>query len=163
MASQTLATGSFDAPVNYDSEALAGLNNGEMITLNGGHVLIDSDVRWGYNAAVFGNLTVSSSLGGSVQMDGTKVWEIPFTGGTGTVPQIYYADLNPVTGSGFEGELLRVWAAGELTPRAPGTAMPSTGWISLLLTTTCGPTVLAALSSMARHAELMIFWGWRIR
>ena len=131
MASQILSDGTFAAPINYDSAALSGLNNGEMITLNGGHVLIDSDVRWGYNAAVFGNLTVSSSLGGSVQMDGTKVWEVPFTGGTGNVPTVAEAGSNPVTGSGFSGELLRVWANGERTPRAPGTAMPSTGWIKL--------------------------------
>ena len=131
MATQNLTTGTFAAPVNYDSAALEGLNNGEMITLNGGHVLIDSDVRWGYNAAVFGNLTVSSSLGGSVQMDGTKVWEVPFTGGTGSVPAVAEAGSNPVTGSGFTGELLRVWANGELAPRNPGTAMPAMGWIKL--------------------------------
>ena len=131
MASQILSDGTFAAPINYDSAALSGLNNGEMITLNGGHVLIDSDVRWGYNAAVFGNLTVSSSLGGSVQMDGTKVWEVPFTGGTGSVPAVAEAGSNPVTGSGFTGELLRVWANGELAPRNPGTAMPAMGWIKL--------------------------------
>lgn len=131
MAAQTLTTGTPTSPVNYDSAALSGLNHGEQITLNGGHLLIDSDVRWGFNAAVFGNLTISSTMGGTVHMNGTKVWEVPFTGGTGTVPAVAEAGSNVVTGSGFTGELLRVWANGELTPRNPGTAMPSSGWIKL--------------------------------
>ena len=131
MATQTLTTGTFDAPVNYDAAALSGLNNGETINLNGGHLLLDGDVRWGYNAAVFGSLVINSSLGGSIQMDGTRVWEVPFTGGTGNVPAVAEAGSNGVTGSGFTGELLRVWATGELTPRNPGTAMPATGWIKL--------------------------------
>ena len=131
MATQNLTTGTFDAPVNYDAAALSGLNNGETINLNGGHLLLDGDVRWGYNAAVFGNLTISSTMGGTVQMDGTRVWEVPFTGGTGNVPAVAEAGSNGVTGSGFTGELLRVWATGELTPRNPGTEMPATGWIKL--------------------------------
>ena len=131
MAAQTLSTGTPTDPVNYDSAALSGLNHGEQITLNAGHLLIDSDVRWSYNAAVFGNLTISSTMGGTVRMDGRNVWEVPFTGGTGNVPAVAEAGSNAVTGSGFSGELLRVWAAGELTPRAPGTAMPASGWIKL--------------------------------
>ena len=131
MANQTLTTGTLDSPVNYDAAALSGLNNGETINLNGGHLLMDGDVRWGFNAAVFGGLAINSSLGGSIQFDGTRVWEIPFTGGTGNVPAVAEAGSNAVTGTGFTGELLRVWANGELEPRAPGTAMPSSGWIKL--------------------------------
>ena len=88
MATQSLTTGTLTDPVNYDASILSGLNNGEAINLNGGALLIDGDVRWGFNAAVHGNLAINSSTGGFLLLDGRKVWEVPFTGGTGTVPAV---------------------------------------------------------------------------
>ena len=131
MATQTLTTGTFDAPVNYDSAALNGLLNGETITINGGHMLIDGDVRWCNNAAVFDSISISATLGGSVLIDGTQVWEVPFDTGTGTVPAAAVVGSNAVTGSGITGELLNVFAAGALAPTAAAAAMPATGRIKL--------------------------------
>ena len=56
MANQTVATG---VVVNYDDAAISGLNNGETITINGGSVTIDADVRWNQQAAVFGAVTLA--------------------------------------------------------------------------------------------------------
>lgn len=128
MANQTVTT-----VVNYDDASISGLLNGETITINGGSVTIDADVRWNQQAAVFGNVTLSASLGGSFLLDGTRVWEVPFSASTGNVPAQAALGSNGVTGgtSGATGELTRVWAAGSLTPAAAGGAMPASGFIKL--------------------------------
>lgn len=128
MANQTLTT-----TANYDEAALTGLANGETITINAGAMTINSDVRWAQNAAAFGSITISSTLGGSVSIDGGDVWEIAFDASSGNVPTVNAYGSNGVTGgtSGATGELLRVWASGSLTPSAAGGAMPATGWIKL--------------------------------
>lgn len=128
MANQTITIA-----VNYDDASISGLNNGESITINGGALTINADVRWNQQAAVFANLTCSGTLGGSVTIDGTQVWELPFTASTGNVPTQTNLGTNGVTGgtSGATGELCRVWATGSLTPATAGGAMPATGWIKL--------------------------------
>ena len=131
MANQTLTTGTYSSPTNLDSSDLSGLLNGETITINGGHLLINGDSRWGHNSVVIDSVSISSTLGGSFQIDGSSVWEVPFTSGTGNVPVPDVAGANPITGTGVTGELFRVWPTGSLTPAAPGTSMPSSGWIKL--------------------------------
>ncbi|MFN3332795.1 MAG: hypothetical protein ACK47M_09825, partial [Caldilinea sp.] len=128
MANQTVTT-----VVNYDDASISGLLNGEAITINGGSVTIDADVRWNQQAAVFGNVTLSASLGGSFLLDGTRVWEVPFSASSGNVPTQAALGSNGVTGgtSGATGELTRVWATGSLTPEAAGGAMPAAGFIKL--------------------------------
>ena len=128
MANQTVTT-----VVNYDSAAISGLLNGETITINGGSVTVDADVRWNQQAAVFGSVTLSSTLGGSFLIDGTQVWEVPFSASSGNVPTQNALGSNGVTGgtSGATGELTRVWATGSLNPATAGAAMPATGFIKL--------------------------------
>ena len=128
MASQTVTT-----TVNYDAASISGLLDGESITINGGSVTVNADVRWNQQAAVFGAVTISSSLGGSFLIDGTQVWEVPFSASTGNVPTQAALGSNGVTGgtSGATGELTRVWATGSLTPATAGGAMPATGFIKL--------------------------------
>lgn len=128
MANQTVTT-----TVNYDSDAILPLLNGETIAIDGGNLTINSDVRWNQQGAVFGNITISSSLGGTLTFDGTTVWELPFSASSGNVPAQASLGSNGVTGgtSGATGELLRVWATGSLTPETAGGAMPATGWIKL--------------------------------
>ncbi len=131
MANQTLTTGTPASRINFDSATLSGLLNGETITINGGHLLIDGDVRWGFNAAVFDSMTISATLGGSVLIDGRNVWEVPFSASTGNVPAAEAVGSNAVTGAGITGELIAVWATGALAPTAAAAAMPATGWIKL--------------------------------
>lgn len=127
MANQTITTA-----VNYDDASISGLLDGETITINGGQLTINADVRYNQQAAVPGNLTISSTLGGSITIDGTEVWELYFDASTGNVPTQAALGSNTVTSSGgATGELLRVWATGSLTPEAAGGAMPATGWIKL--------------------------------
>jgi hypothetical protein len=128
MANQTVTSS-----LNYDSAAITGLLNGETLTINGGSVTIDADVRWNQQAAVFGAVTLSATLGGSFLIDGTQVWEVPFSASSGNVPTQNALGSNGVTGgtSGATGELTRVWASASLDPATAGGAMPATGFIKL--------------------------------
>jgi hypothetical protein len=128
MANQTITT-----TVNYDSDSISGLLNGETININGGSLTIDADTRFNQQAAVFGNITVSSTLGGVVAIDGTQIWEVPFSSSSGNVPAQATLGSNMVTGgtSGATGELSRVWASGSFTPAVAGAAMPMAGFIKL--------------------------------
>lgn len=128
MANQTVTTA-----VNYDAASISGLLDGETLTINAGSVTINADVRWNQQAAVFGAVSISSTLGGSFLIDGTQVWEVPFSASTGNVPTQAALGSNGVTGgtSGASGELTRVWATGSLTPATAGGAMPSNGFIKL--------------------------------
>jgi hypothetical protein len=128
MANQTVTT-----TINYDDTLISGLLNGEQITINGGNLIINSDVRWNQQAAVFGNISFTATSKGSILFDARDVWEIPFDASTGNVPTQNALGSNGVTGgtSGATGELLRVWSASSLNPATAGGAMPATGYIKL--------------------------------
>ena len=128
MANQTVTTA-----VNYDDAAISGLLDGESITINGGALTINADTRWNQQSADFGIVTLSSTLGGSVVIDGSQVWELPFASSAGTVPTQAALGSNGVTGgtSGAAGELTRVWAAGSFDPATAGAAMPAVGYVKL--------------------------------
>lgn len=126
MAAQTLT----DVTRNYDDAAISGLLNGETITINNSNLIINSDSRWGQQAAVMGSLTISATLGGSVLIDGRDVWWMPYDGGTGNVPSLGTVGVNDITGSIFgAGEFLGVFTALGTAPVAAGSVMPSTGFI----------------------------------
>jgi hypothetical protein len=125
MANQTVTTA-----VNYDDASVSGLLNGETITINsGGSVTINSDVRWGQNAAVLGVIDVNE---GELRIDGRDVWWVPFSAATGNVPALGVQGTPDVTRGGSNvGEYLGIWTALGAAPSAPGGAMPATGWIKL--------------------------------
>ena len=125
MANQTVTTA-----VNYDDASISGLLNGETITINsGGSVTINSDVRWGQNAAVLGIVDVNE---GELRINGTETWWVPFSSATGTVPALGTQGTLDVTRAGTDvGEFLGIWTALGTAPLAAGGAMPATGWIKL--------------------------------
>jgi len=128
MAAQTLT----DVTRNYDDAAIAGLLNGEAITINNSNLIINSDSRWGQQAAVLGAVTISATLGGTVTLDGRDVWWIPFDASSGVVPALGTAGVNDVTGSAAGiGEFLGVFPTTMLAPLTAGAAMPTSGFIKL--------------------------------
>ena len=159
MANQTVTTA-----VNYDDASISGLLNGETITINsGGSVTINSDVRWGQNAAVLGIIDVNE---GELRINGTETWWVPFSSATGTVPALGTQGTLDVTRAGTDvGEFLGIWTALGTAPLAAGGAMPATGWIKLrrrsaalatgdVLTFTGGAT--ATLSSAGQRGWIHI-------
>jgi len=125
MANQTVSVN-----INMDDAAISGLANGEDVTINSGAILtINSDSRWGQQAAVIGNITISTATGGECLIDGTTVWWIAFDGGTSTVPAI--GDTITGATSSATGECIGVFTGYGVAPSAGGGAMPATGFIKL--------------------------------
>lgn len=124
MANQTVSSST-----NFDTGP-TGLTNGDDISIDTNATLtIDSDVRWAQNAAVIGNISISSTSGGKVLIDATKTWWIAFDGGTSTIPAIGAT----VTGqtSGATGELIGLFTGYGVAPSAAGGSTPSTGYVKL--------------------------------
>ncbi len=125
MANQTVSVNR-----NMDDAAISGLANGEDVTIDSGATLtINSDSRWGQQAAIVGNITISTATGGTCLIDGTSVWWIPFDGGTSTVPAI--GDTITGATSSATGECIGVFTGYGVAPSAGGGAMPATGYIKL--------------------------------
>jgi len=125
MANQTVTTS-----VNYDDALISGLLNGENITINGGgSVTINSDVRWGQQAAVIGDIDITE---GELRIDATETWWVPFSASTGNVPALGTQGTPDVTRGGSNvGEFLGVWTALGVAPSAAGGAMPASGFVKL--------------------------------
>ena len=128
MANQT-----WSANGNFDDAGKAGLANGEDITVDTNATLtINSDNRWSQNAAVIGAMTTSATTGGTINIDGTEVWWIPYDGGTGNVPALGTVDTDDVTGStAGTGEFLGIFSAHGVAPTAAAAAVPATGFLKL--------------------------------
>jgi hypothetical protein len=125
MANQTVTTNT-----NYDSASISGLTNGDTINLNGGTLTINSDMRWGQQAAVVGHIIQSATATNALVVDGRDVWWMPYDGGTGNVPALGTVGTNDVTGStAGAGEFLGVFTALGVAPTAAASAMPATGFI----------------------------------
>jgi hypothetical protein len=61
---------------------------GDTVDTNGFNLTIDQDSRYGLSgttSTTWGNFTINISKGGKILIDGTKVWMIPFTSGSGTL------------------------------------------------------------------------------
>ena len=127
MADQTLT-----ASANFDD--LLGLLNGENITVNSGAVLtVNSDVRWGQNAAVPFDITINN---GELRIDGSTVWWVPFSASTGNVPALgTQGTLDVTRGGATVAEFLGVFTALGVAPTAAASAMPATGWLKFRRTT----------------------------
>jgi hypothetical protein len=103
---------------------------GETWTNNGGSLTIRTDTRVHANApasmtGTISNVTCSLTLGGGYKVDGTKVREVYFSGGSGTVPAIG----TTISQGGVSGYLLGVWPNLTSAPTTPGSAMPATGFL----------------------------------
>jgi hypothetical protein len=125
MANITVTTNS-----NFDDAVNLALLNGENITVTDDAILtINSDVRWGQNAAVPHLITLTQ---GKLLIDGSQTWWIPFDASTGNVPSLGTRGTPDVTRSGSNvGEFLGVWTALGVAPSAAGGAMPTTGFVKL--------------------------------
>jgi hypothetical protein len=125
MANITVSTTS-----NFDDSGNLGLLNGENITITTSAVLtINSDVRWGQNAAVIGDIDITE---GELTINATETWWIPFDASSGNVPVLGTRGTPDVTRSASNvGEFLGVFTALGVAPSASGGAMPTSGFVKL--------------------------------
>ncbi len=138
----------------------AAVTAGETFTMNGARLTIRTDTRVHANApatmtGALGSLAISSTLGGGITLDGTKVRWMPFNTGAGTVPAIGTS----ITRGGATGILLGVWATITSAPTAVGAAMPTTGFIKFR-EVTGGPFTAGALTGISASATGPDVVGW---
>lgn len=111
-----------------NADTLASKTGSDVYNINGGYLTVDQHSRYGVNqntSAAMGNITLSATLGGTIEFNSTLVRLIPFNTGTGTVPA-----LNTVISQGgASGKLLGVYAAINAAPTAAAAAMPASGFI----------------------------------
>lgn len=120
----------FTVTASQNIDALTSKGGGDTYNINGGTLTIDQDSRYGLNAttsASIGTMTLSATLGGTVEIDARFVRLIPYNTGVGTVP----ASGITVTQGGASGTLIGVYSALNAAPTAAGGAMPASGWIKV--------------------------------
>jgi hypothetical protein len=82
-----MATFAITTSVNIDT--LAAKTGSDTYNINGGYLTVDQDSRYGTNnntSAAMGNITMSATLGGTIEFTGVNVRLIPYNTGTGNVP-----------------------------------------------------------------------------
>jgi hypothetical protein len=106
------------------------LENGDTITIDTNATLtINSDSRQSQQNAVLGLITISE---GSLIVDGTEVWWVPFDASTGNVPALGTQGTADVTVGGVNrGEFLGIFTDLAVSPSTAGTAMPASGYVKL--------------------------------
>jgi hypothetical protein len=121
-----MAAFSLVADTNID--ALASKAGGDTYATNGFILTIDQDSRVGTNqttSTTLGAITITAATGGKCNIDGSAIWMIPYTGGSGNVP----AWNTAITNNGATGKLIGVHSALTAASTATGAAMPATGFI----------------------------------
>lgn len=114
--------------VNIDS--LASKTGSDTYSVLGGYLTVDQDTRFGTNqntSAAMGNITLSATLGGTIEFNAEDVRIIPYDGGSGNVP----ASNTTITGTTGSGLLIGVYSALNVAPTAAGAGMPASGFIKI--------------------------------
>lgn len=123
-----MATFTVTTPVNIDT--LTSKAGGDTYNINGGYLTIDQDSRVGLNqttSSTLGAMTLSATLGGTVEINSTLVRIIPYNTGTGNVP----AWNTTISQGGASGLLIGVYSALNVASTATGAAMPASGYIKI--------------------------------
>jgi hypothetical protein len=158
MATYTVTTGTAVAPADY--AALGTRVTADVYNVNGGYLLVDCDSRYGLGGAVaasFGNITLSATLGGTIEFNSTKVRLIPFASGAGTVPA---ADTVIGTAGGASGKLIGVYSALNVAPTAAAAAMPVTGFIKVRGWNSTTYATATALTGISATTSAVDGPGW---
>lgn len=114
--------------LNTNIDSLVGRTGGDTFNINGGSLTIDEHARYGVNATtstIYGSITPSATLSGSIFVDGRSIWLIPYDTGTGNVPA-YNTTISKGSASGL---MIGVYSALNVAPTTPGSAVPASGYI----------------------------------
>ena len=96
--------------------------------INGGYLTVDTHTRYGLGSntsASMGDITMSATLGGTIEFNSTRVRLITYDTGTGNVPALDTV----ITQGSATGKLIGVYSALDVAPTTAGSAMPATGYI----------------------------------
>lgn len=142
---------------NSNIDQLTGKAGGDTYNTAGFTLTIDQDSRVGLNqttSTTLGTITITAATGGTVFVDGTAIWMIPYTGGSGNVP-VWNTVITRGTGA---GELIGVHSALTAASTATGVAMPATGFIRVK--TKSGAYTAGALTGITATASDAGRIGW---
>lgn len=148
----------FTITATQNIDALAAKAGGDTYTINGGTLIIDQDTRYGVNnttGSTMGSITISATLGGTVNMDGRFVRLIPYTGGSNNVP----ASGTTISRGGASGTLIGVWSNITAAPTTAGAAMPATGFIKIKAWNST-PYTAGSLTGVTANASGPDTAGW---
>ena len=143
---------------NLDKISTVMKTGNDVYNISGPTLVIDSHSRYGVNQATnypIGAITLSSTLGGKVEINSTKVRLIQYTGGSGNVPAL---DTDIYQG-GATGKLLGVYSALNVAPTDAGAGMPATGFI-LIRQWNSSPYASGALSGITATSSGADRPGW---
>lgn len=147
----------FTVTTAQNIDALASKTGGDTYAINGGTLTIDQDSRYGANqgtSASLGSITISNTLGGTVEIDARAVRLIPYNSGSGNVP----AAGTAISQGGTTGVLIGVWSAINAAPTAAGSAMPASGFIKVKQVS--GVYAAGALTGIGATATGADVVGW---
>ena len=147
----------FVLSANTNIDALTGKAGGDTYDTNGWKLTVDQDSRVGLNqstSATLGSITINAAKGGEVHIDGTSIWLIPYTGGSGNVPA-WNTVISNGTGS---GKLIGVHSALTAASTATGAAMPASGYLRVKQKT--GAFQAGALTGITATASNTGTTGW---
>lgn len=124
----------FTVTTAQNIDQLTGKTGGDVYNVNGGTLTIDQHSRFGLNnantsataATSMGSITISATLGGTVNIDSRYVRLIAYTGGSGTIPALN----STVTQGSASGKLMCVYTSMTAAPVTSGT-LGATGWIMI--------------------------------
>lgn len=121
-----MTTYTITAAVNIDS--LTSKVGSDTYNINGGYLTVDQHTRYGTNqntSAAMGNITLSATLGGTIEFNSTLVRVIPYDTGSGNVPALG----TTISKNSASGILLGVYSSLTVAPTTAGSAMPASGYI----------------------------------
>ncbi|WP_337897153.1 hypothetical protein, partial [Mesomycoplasma ovipneumoniae] len=102
----------------------------DVYNVNGGYLFIDQDSRVGYGTTTgscLGNMTLSATLGGTVEVNTSKVRLIQYNSGVFSVS----GGNTPIRLGDASGMLIGVYSGLGFHPAASGTGMPATGYLKV--------------------------------
>jgi hypothetical protein len=151
----------FTVTTSVNMSALTGRSGSDTYNVNGGTITIDSDTRYGPNTTpttgAFGNINLSTNLGGNLTITGANVRLIPFNLGAGIVP----ASGTTISRNGVTAELLCVMSTrvgGTVT--AAGSAMPLSGYLKVRNVSSQGNFPIGLMSGITATSTAADDVGW---
>jgi len=123
--------GIFYITSSINIDILTPKTGSDQYNISGGYLFIDQDSRCGLNQAPtssLGMITLSPTLGGTVEINATRVRLIPFDGGTGVIPA---SNTLISQSNGASGSLITVYSALNSLPLSASQNVPATGFVKI--------------------------------
>ena len=128
--------------------------------ISGGYLYVDQDSRCGLNnhfSSSFGPITLSPTLGGTIEFNATRVRLIPFDGGSGTIP---VSNTLISQSNGASGSLVTVYSSLTSLPLSASQNVPASGFIKIKNWNSASFVSGSILGNIAATASSQDVAGW---